>query len=244
VEVKPMRKLLSQLSISIICFLLGFMLTHQIKHNILHDAQVVAKSNVNSADILQEIEALRELRSELRHRNAEAAARIKTYEAEASQENYHLKLMKDKLDRSRVLLGMTEVQGEGIVIYITSKSNVFTDYTTLLSDVELIYVINELYYAGAEAIAINDLRITFQSNIRMANTNNFVIINDERIPTSNRITIKAIGNKSRLADAINVTFDSSFEAFKYYDIKAESHNEINISKFNKNYDFNDIYISK
>ena len=52
-------------------------------------------------------------------------------------------------------MGLTDVTGEGVILTLTDTEDALYTYT---AD-DLIQLINELKYAGAEAISINDNRI-------------------------------------------------------------------------------------
>ena len=66
-----------------------------------------------------------------------------------------------------------------------------------VEDYDLLKLVNELFAAGAEAISINDIRLTGYSGIRTA-ANIYIYINNERISAQSQIVVKAIGNKSVL----------------------------------------------
>ena len=96
----------------------------------------------------------------------------------------------------------------------------------------LVYLVNELRFAGAESIAINGIRIVNRTGIRIAG--NYIMINDERVSPNKRITIEAIGNKDLLYATID--FPEVFVDFKAIcDIKYEKKDEIKMSKYNKVY---------
>ncbi len=91
-------------------------------------------------------------------------------------------------------LGKTDVYGEGITIKMEERDGYEARYSDLL------VLINELLYAGAEAISINDQRITAMSDL--ADAWNFVYINGER--TTSPFTIKAIGDTKKLQSALSI----------------------------------------
>ena len=125
----------------------------------------------------------------------ELDAKTKEYENTAKGRDEQSGLLYKDLEETRILTGGTEVEGEGIIIYIDPKSDIFGSIAEdqRINDTDLVHIVNELNAAGAEAISINDIRLTSRSGIR--NAGNAIIINDERISYSKRITIKAIGKK-------------------------------------------------
>ena len=235
-----MKKVITNTSLCIVCLLLGFMLTYQIKQTISADAEVISSSKTTNSDIIKEIDELKKLKTELQEKNKEALAQLNKFENAATNSSEITQEIKKQLDDSRVLLGMIDVSGPGIVIYLTQKSSVFNEFTPLLTEMELVYLINELYFAGAEAISINETRITAQSYMRVSSNNAHIIVNDERIPRKSRIVIKAIGEKNLLETAITNYTVSNYRSLKYYDVKTEKLNDIKIPKYNKDYNFDSI----
>ena len=94
------------------------------------------------------------------------------------------------LKRLNIVNGNREVSGPGLTV-------TFSAYDPILYT-DLILIINELWAAGAEALAINETRITFNSIIFYGEENNSMYITADHIPLSFPIVIKAIGNPNTL----------------------------------------------
>jgi uncharacterized protein YlxW (UPF0749 family) len=126
------------------------------------------------------------------------------------------------------------VKGQGIVIYLTPDSKIFGNTEDHITDKHLVYLVNELRFAGAEAISINDIRVVSRTGIR--NAGNYILINDEKISPSRRIVIQAIGDKNLLYSAMS--FPEVFSDFKALtDVKFEKSDSIIMKKYNKTYKF-------
>ena len=81
---------------------------------------------------------------------------------EVSKQNQAKQEKADELKKYNLLLGLTDVSGEGITI--TAKDGTINKATDnissyLVHDADLREIVNELANAGAEAISINDQRI-------------------------------------------------------------------------------------
>ena len=63
------------------------------------------------------------------------------------------------MKKSQLLLGTTDVTGEGVVVTLTD-----TEESSITAD-DLITLVNELRFAGAEAISINGVRIMPMTDI-------------------------------------------------------------------------------
>ena len=116
--------------------------------------------------------------------------------------------LKNDLDNLRKLNANVEVKGPGILITIDEKAPII--YT------DLVKLINELWNSGAEAIAVNENRITagtffFQSDATYQMTVNNVILEPPFI-------IKALGNPSVLKTGLELPggIVDSFRTFEIY----------------------------
>lgn len=230
-----MKKFKSQISIGIICVLLGFMITYQFKMISIQNA--AADPNKNTPEIITENEQLKKQTEELKKKIDELDAKTKEYENAARGRDEQSELLYKELEETRILTGGTEVEGEGMIIYITPKSNIFgsNPEDQLINDTDLVHIVNELNAADAEAISINDIRLTSRSGIR--NAGNAIIINGERISYNKRITINAIGKKDILESAISFPGAIPQNLSQTCDISMEKSSKIKIPKYNKTYKF-------
>lgn len=233
-----MKKVISQILVGAVCALLGFMLTYQFK--LLSADENEFKSGnkyTNSTEITSEIEQLKKQKAEIEKKNSDLLMQLKKYETAATDQNELTKEIKKQLDDSRILLGTTEVQGPGVIVYLTPKNSAFSNGNAgfYATDEELVYIINELNFAGAEAVSINDKRITSQSGIKSSSNNSIIKINNEDISPKERIVIKAIGDKVKLDSALNFPGALDFKNLAAYEIKIEKSDTIKIPKFSKAY---------
>lgn len=233
-----MKKYTSQITVAFVCAILGFLLAYQFR--ILNDNNKNLNKNAyNSQDLVSEIEQLKKEKTEYEKKNEEVMKQIKQYEDAATSNGDVTKGLKEQLDDTRLLIGSVDVVGEGITLTLTPKSNIFSTNLTAqyLRDEELIYIVNELSYSGAEAIAINDKRVTLQTGIKSSSGNSQILINDERISPRDKIVIKAIGNKENLIQGLNFPGALDFQSLQYYDKKIEDSSKLEIPKFGKSYKF-------
>lgn len=223
--------------IGVVCCVLGFMLSHQFKLlNGKGSKIIVGASTSGYYDLSSDNEELTKTKEQLEKENDKVLEELKKYENAATSKDEMAKDMKNQLDESRLLLGMTDVEGPGVTIYITPKSAIFSNNARqYLNYREIVYLINELYFTGAEAISVNDNRIVSQSVIKASNNNEQLIVNDDKISPKNRIVIKAIGDKSKLEENLNFPQVLEFEGLINYDIKIEKSDNIKIPKYNKTY---------
>jgi uncharacterized protein YlxW (UPF0749 family) len=110
-----------------------------------------------------------------------------------------------RLRRLQVATGYTAVTGPGVRIVVDDAPN--GDVTQIVRDEDLALLVDGLWGAGAEAISINDQRLTALSAIR--NVGPAVHVNSK--PVNPPYTVQAIGDTLTLqADLLDTTHGQQF----------------------------------
>ena len=140
----------------------------------------------------------------------------------------------EKIKKYRIMLGLTDVAGEGVIITVAdndkvelsdSFSSLFVS-DSIVHDGNLVAIVNELKAAGAEAISINDKRITESTCITCAG--NVIQVNGEKVGSP--FVIKAIGDKDLLYGEMSKKQGTLYKLKMYgviTDIKKEDSIDIN-----------------
>lgn len=224
-----MKKVTSQIFVAIVCGILGFLLAHQFKMLNEKNKEIIANQNL---DIIAEIDALNKEKEELLKTNVALSEELKKLEETAAKEGAMEAEVKKQLDNTRMQLGLIDVKGPGIIITITPKTNIFggssTDKTRNISDSEIINVVNSLRYVRAEAISVNDYRLTPQTGIK--DSGGWIWIGNEKIDSKEKIVIKAIGEKETLSYAANFIGVLDYGALQNYYSEVKESDEIIIKK--------------
>lgn len=132
------------------------------------------------------------------------------------------------------LLGLTDVTGQGLIIYLDENREIDSSQVAningyLVHEEDLLYIINELFNAGADAVSINDERIVSTTSILC--DGNIIRINGKMIGVP--LTIKAIGYPERMDYALNRPGGYlDFMANDGVKIAVEKSEKIDIPKFN------------
>jgi uncharacterized protein YlxW (UPF0749 family) len=191
--------------------------------------------STTSTDVTIEIEQYKKQKTELEAKVSELQSKVDEYEKAAAGESDASKALLAELQTSRILTGASDVHGQGVVVYLDPTSDLFGTGSGHITDKHLVYLINELRFAGAEAISINDIRVVGMTGIR--NAGNYILINDnDKVSYSQKITIKAIGNKDLLYSSLS--FPEVFSEFTgICDVKFEKQDDIKIPKYTKTYNF-------
>lgn len=206
-----MKKLFTQISLITVFAVLGFLIIFQYK--LLTGKTTVSDDTQSNDALLSEITSLKNEKEELINSNNSLSEQVKNYEKDASDSGNISEEVQKQLVNYKMELGLNKVQGSGIIIQITPKTSTFkssnSDNITLLSDKDLNYIVNVLNFAGAEAVSINDFRITTQTGIKVSG--NYISIGKAgRVSPNDTITIKAIGDKTNLK--VGIQFQGLLES--------------------------------
>ncbi|NLH98976.1 MAG: DUF881 domain-containing protein [Chthonomonadales bacterium] len=115
-----------------------------------------------------------------------------------------LKALNDELQLAKLLSGLTEVQGPGIVLTLQDgkpRSNrAFDAARFTIHDYDLQMVVNELVASGAEAIAISGQRVISRTAIRCVGPT--IMVNN--VPVVPPYQILAVGDPGTMAGGLNM----------------------------------------
>lgn len=228
-----MKKHRSQVVVAVVCALLGFLLSYQYKEIVVtnYNQQTTDYSNT---EIINQVESLEKEKEELIKRNEELSGKLAVLEEDATAEGEIEKEIKSQLDTARMQLGLLDATGPGISLTMNLKSNMFStvvDNSSLISDNDLVTIVNTLWFSKAEAISINGYRITPQTGIKKSG--DYIWIgNVGRIIPSEEIKILAIGDITQMISGLkfqNLTYGN----FSNYDVKQEELDSVVIEKTNQ-----------
>ena len=195
-------KISMTITIGIVCFLLVMIIFMQFK--------VVRQSEETNINTMQEAELRQELANwkikyeEAKEKYDETSETLKTYKEESTSDNQTKETLEKELENLEMALGKTNVEGEGGIITLnekTEKELADEEEITPINAQDLIYIVNYLKDAGAEAISINGERIVNNTYIVDIVGESIIKINSKYLRT-NSYEIKAIGNSSYLESSI------------------------------------------
>lgn len=215
------------LTIGIICILLVSVVFVQVKTvDVIENSGV---STMRESELRSELASWKAKNEEIENTIKENEESIEEYKTQTQTEQGTLGLLNQDLQKAYMSLGYTNVKGQGIEITV-SDGNKRVGYGDLL------VLVNELKYAGAEAISINDERIVANTDIVDVQSK-FILVNTQRVMSP--YVVKAIGDSKYLESAINIKGGIKDE------LEAEGKNisyvlsdEILINKYNGNLEIN------
>ena len=178
-----------RLSIACVCMVLGLMLSVQFR----------STQDIRASLPFQRVEELSARLHQMEAENKELEAELRDLKGMSGSEKNE-KIADDVM----MFAGMTALEGPGIILIIDDSGKIAKKDNDpnlyLVHDEDILKVVNELRAAGAEAISINDQRLTANSEIRCAGPT--ISVNNVR--SAPPFEIRAIGDKDHLINAINM----------------------------------------
>ncbi|MCM2603571.1 DUF881 domain-containing protein [Rossellomorea marisflavi] len=195
-----------QVILSLVCLVLGFILAFSYS---LASSKQDERSNRTDGQLKQE-EALRDQildyqqkNNELQENLYEKQEKVVTMEKSFSKEKQIYFNLAEDAERYRMYLGKTKVKGPGLKVTLSdadynSEEENINNY--IVHEHHVFKVINELYIAGASAVAINGQRLKHNSYVLC----NGPVIQVDGVDYPAPFEITAIGDADVLNSALNI----------------------------------------
>lgn len=149
---------------------------------------------------------------------------INEYQTAINENKETTELLDEEINQAKSLLGLTDVKGSGVIVTLTDTEDAL--YTYIADD--LIMLLNELKYAGAEAISINDNRIINLADIVTLNDGLIILYGDVRLTSP--YEVKAIGDPTYLMSTLSIKNSGYIDQMKAngmaIDVKQDNNIEI------------------
>lgn len=178
-----MSRPLAQLSLAVVAVVVGVLLIGQLRSQ----APALELSSLSAQELTDLIETLTTGNAQLTAELAELRERVGQYERDDVEGRSSLTLRQEDLNGLAAFAGLLPVEGQGIEMEIEGD----------LNSINVMDLIHELRSAGAEAIAIDDVRITASSVPVGGGT-----LEIDGVPIGNPLTVRAIGSPEGLAAAL------------------------------------------
>ena len=192
-----MRSTNGKISIMVICLLVGIMLSVQFRTSESYGPNLrdnrVGDLALKNSTLNDQKEALSEEVVSLREKltNVDSGSQL-TADLQA------------ELKKSNMAAGLIPVYGPGIIVTLNDSPRAIQPgddpNNLLVHDEDILKIVNEMKASGAEAISVNDQRITAMSEIRCAGTT--ILVNWNKIAPP--FIIKAIGDPQLLESGLSI----------------------------------------
>lgn len=182
-----------KMSVALILMLLSMILVWQLKSTYIHSK--IDKSTTTRIEVLKDelIEA-KNLNEGLRTRNEELVSQLRSYENDKGSYTIYEQNLKMELERARILAGLVDVQGKGIVIKLGNTESGIVEQDDILK------LLNELKASDVQALSVNGERIIATSEVREAG--GYIIINGKQFLAP--FEIKAIAPQEKIENALSM----------------------------------------
>ncbi|MEQ8236217.1 MAG: DUF881 domain-containing protein [Syntrophomonadaceae bacterium] len=192
-----MRSTAGKISIMGICLLVGILLAVQFKTSTNYGANLresrIDELAFRNSTLTEEKEALSKEVVSLREKLTNAAS-----ESQLTAD------LQAELKKANMTAGLVPVFGPGIVVTLNDSPRAIKTgddpNALLVHDIDILNIVNEMRASGAEAIAVNDQRITAMSEIRCAGTT--ILVNWNKVAPP--FVIKATGNPQLLESGLSI----------------------------------------
>jgi len=179
-----MRTWVAQLSLALIAVIIGIALVAQFRSQ----ARPAELSSLPVAELSTRIQTLSEANRQLRAALADQSSLLADYQAAGAQGSSALDVSREELRRIQAFSGESAVQGQGIIVNVTGS----------LDAIAVNDLVNELRNAGAEALALDDVRITAKSVVTQGAT----ALEMDGTTIGRTFTVRAIGDPDGLIAAL------------------------------------------
>ena len=181
------------ITITILCLLIGFVTALQIS-SIKQNEETDRVESLRLDSLREELITANNKYEDLEKRYNELRKQNREYENNKGNISEETAQLKGELDRVKLMAGLTDVKGDGIIINIKNTSVGF------VTDSDLMNIVNDLKASDAQAISINDERVVALTEIRTAGE--YIMVNGTQMRGD--YEIKAISDPERLENSLRV----------------------------------------
>jgi len=175
-----MRGRAAQLSLFGVALLIGLLLVGQLRSQ----ARPTEISSLSAQELSQLVQTLSDRNRELRTGLADIREQLREYRVAGNQGQSAVEVGREDLRRITAFGGLAAVEGQGIVMQVSGA----------LDAIALNDLLNELRNAGAEALAVDDVRVTHRS-VAIQGPLALVV---EGVEIGEMFTLRAIGSPDGL----------------------------------------------
>ena len=212
--------------IFIVCITLICVMFMQFKT--VEETDITDIENMREAELRTTLSEWKSKYEEVATKMEETNQKIKEYNDKVNKNEEASEIIDKELEQSNLVLGKTDVYGEGVIVTLNDSKDedILAAY--------LIDLVNELKYAGAEAISINDIRVISKTDIVDLNGYTSISVGGQRL--SSPYVVKAIGNQKYLSSILNLKDSGFIDRYTNdgYPVKLDTSKKVEILKYNGN----------
>lgn len=210
------NKIIMAIIIGIICIILVAVMFAQFK--VVEETDITGIETAREEELQTMLSSWKTKYEEIEEKLVDTQTKIAEYQEKIDSNEQVSELLDKELEQTNLLVGKTNVVGEGVII--TLKDN--DEKSIEASDLRAL--INELKLAGAEAISINDKRILNMTEIVDVG---HILINED--PVVSPYVVKAIGDQTYLSSALSLKTSGFIDSYTKLGKTVEMKQEKNIT---------------
>ena len=219
-------KIVMAITIGIVFFVLIMIMFMQFK--IVYQTDITSIETMREEDLQVELANWKTKYEEAEKQYKEISETLKKYKEESYSDSQTKKNLEEELSKLELMLGTTDVKGEGVIITLEEEK----DATKKITADELMIIVNYLRDAGAEAIDINGERIV-SSSFFAEPSEGYIKINGNRVTLPFKISV--IGDPDYLKSSLVGTGGYAEKMISWGQKNTfETRRRINISKYRGN----------
>lgn len=216
------KKISSTISISIICILLGLALSWQFQ-SIRNNASVVNLENQKKDDLVVKILNEQKNNENLKIKLSELQLQISKFEDASGNSDKNTKLLSDEIKNLKIVAGLTDVKGKGVVITFAREDSLN------VADDDLLSILNELRATDAQALAINEQRVIDTTEVRAAG--GYIMVNGRHVIPPYQI--KAIVDPDNAVNALSMIGGPLEKIKLFIDVDVKRSDDVLIPKISE-----------
>lgn len=220
-------KITMTIIIGIMCFILVYVMFMQFR--VVNETDVTSLKTKRESELREELESWQSKYEDTTNQLEQAKTNLDEYKNKIDDSQSASELLDKELKQAELNLGKTDVKGAGIVINIE-------DGDVAVDAEDLIKLMNELKRAEAEAISVNNQRVT--NLTEFADVDSYIVVNGTRL--SSPFTIQVIGNQKYLESGLTAKggyVDSQISDGKK--VSLAENNDITILKYSGEFEIDD-----
>lgn len=223
-----MKKIkLDKLAVAIVMFIVCITLVSVMlmQFKTVEETDITEIENMRETELRTAISEWKTKYEEVETKLQDTNKKINEYSDKIKNNEKVSELISDELDESNMAVGKTDVYGEGVIVTLNDDEKDIVAW-------DLIDLVNELKYAGAEAISINDIRIINTTDIFDLRRYTYLTVGQQRLQPP--YVVKAIGNPDYLSSILNLKDSGFVDRYKNSgkSVKMETSKKVQIKKYN------------
>lgn len=222
---------LNNLAVSLVMFIVcvSFVSVMLMQFKTVEETDITDIENMREAELRKSLAEWKSKYEETYASLEKTNQKIVEYKDKMEKNEATSELVDKELEQSNIAVGKTAVTGEGVIVTLNDGKE------ENISAWDLIYLVNELRYAGAEAISINDIRIINTAEIVDLADYTYISVGGNRLQAP--YVVKAIGNQTYLSSILNLKDSGYVDLYKNAadsdkQVSMETSKKIQIPKYN------------